>query len=99
MVSVSLFFKGRDDWAAERVDMCFHEFLRGKVSKRAENAYQTPKLRAVGRESPPPPLSLKKGERKRLVLLAAGPATACGTFSWVFSHLVYTDSDMSPFDF
>ncbi len=46
-----------------------------------KNEYQTPKLRAVGRESPSPPLFLRNGERKRHVLLAAGPAASFGTFS------------------
>ena len=53
-----------------------------KVSREAENAYQTPEFGAEGRQPPPPPLSLKKGEGKRLVLLTAGPAAAFGTFSW-----------------
>jgi hypothetical protein len=72
----------------------FVSFLKRKVSRGAKNAYQTLKLRAVGWESPPPPLSLKKGEGKRLVLLAAGPAVVFGTFSWILyffiSSIMYT---------
>ena len=52
------------------------------MSRRSEKAYQAPKIRAVERESPPPPLFLKKGEGERHVLLAAGPAASFGKFSW-----------------
>jgi hypothetical protein len=52
--------------------------FQGKVTREVENAYQTPKLRAVGRESPSHLLSLRKGEGKRHVLLAAGPAASFG---------------------
>jgi hypothetical protein len=64
--------------------------LRGKGSRRAENAYLTPKLQAVGRESPSPPLSLRKGEGERHVLLAAGSAVTFSAFSWIFQ-------DFAPF--
>jgi hypothetical protein len=35
-------------------------FFKGKVYRNSENAYQAPKLRAVWRQSPTAPLSLKK---------------------------------------
>jgi hypothetical protein len=57
-------------------------FFKGKVSRNSKNAYQTPKLRAVWRQSPTPPISIGKGEGKKHDLLAAGPAGSIGTFSW-----------------
>jgi hypothetical protein len=58
------------------------------VSRRVENAYHTPNFRALEREAPFPPLSMRKGEGKRHVLLAAGPATSFGTFSGFFPPLI-----------
>ena len=66
---------------SRRRNMLFAVDFGRKVSREAENAYQTPKFGAGGRQSPPPPLSLRKEEGKRRVLLATGPAASFGTFS------------------
>ncbi len=56
---------------------CFLQWIFWeKVSRRVENAYQTPKFGAVGGQSPSPSLSLRTGEGKRRVLLATGPAAS-----------------------
>ena len=45
-----------------------------KGSRRISFAWLSTKLRSVERHQPSPPLSQRKGEGKRLVLIAAGPA-------------------------
>ncbi len=52
------------------------------MSRRAKNSYQASQLRTSGRKSPPSSFSLRKGEGKRRVILAAGPATSFDTFYW-----------------
>jgi len=69
-------------WRLKGSGQLLRKFFQAKVPRRTENSYQAPKLQAVGRESPPSPLSLKKGDRKMHVVLAAGPAASFGTFSW-----------------
>ncbi len=73
------------------VATCFLQWIFwGKVSRKAGNAYQTPKFGAEGGQSPSPPLSLWKGEGKRRVLLATVPATSLWYVflkTLVFSHI------------
>ncbi len=56
--------------------MLFALVLWGKVSREVENAYRTPKFGAEEGQSPSSPLSLRKGEGKRRVLLATGSAAS-----------------------
>ena len=55
-----------------------------KGSRRMSFACPSTKLRAVERHQPSPPLSQRKGERNRLVLLAAGPAESIFVKWYVF---------------
>jgi hypothetical protein len=66
----------------EGCDLLMRCFFKEKVFGSSENAYQAPKLREMGRQLPPSPLFLRKGEGKKHILLAAGPATSIGAFSW-----------------
>ncbi len=51
-------------------------------------AWTSTKLRAMERHQPSPPLSSRKGEGNRLVLLVAGPAVSIFVKRYVFLELV-----------
>ena len=58
-----------------------------KRSRKMSFARPSTKLRSIERHQPSPPLSQRKGEGKRLVLIVAGPAEYIfvkSTFSWNF---------------
>ncbi len=60
---------------------------RQKGSRKMSFARPSTILRSVERHQPSPPLSQRKGEEKRLVLIVAGPAESIfvkSTFSWIF---------------
>ena len=63
-----------DSWG---VACIFTEIVVEKDKKRSRKmsfARPSTKLRSIERHQPSPPLSQRKGEGKRLVLIAAGPA-------------------------
>ena len=75
-----------DSWGVACI--FFTEIVVEKDKKRSRKmsfARPSTKLRSIERHQPSPPLSQRKGEGKRLVLIAAGPAeffSSKGTISW-----------------
>jgi hypothetical protein len=64
-------------------------------------AWPSTKLRAIERHQPSPPLSQRKGEGNRLVLLAAGPAESIFVKWYVFMdslelYVSLVDEDHPP---
>ncbi len=55
-----------------------------KGSRKMSFAWNSTKLRAIERHQPSPPLSQRKGEGKRLVLIAAGSAESIFVKRYVF---------------
>ena len=63
-----------------------------KGSRRMSIARPSTKLRSIERHQPSPPLSQRKGEGKRLVLIAAGPAESIfvkSTFSSMAPRVMF----------
>ncbi len=70
-----------------------------KGSRRVSFARQSTKLRAMERHQSSPPLSQRKGEGNRLVLLAAGPAASIFVEWYVFYiswNYVYCEDCLYP---
>jgi len=59
-----------------------------KRSRRVSCAWQSTKLRAMEGHQSSPPLSQRKGEGNRLVLLAAGPAVSIFVEWYVFLRIM-----------